>query len=76
MQSYATEVDKNLTINNLPQLATKLKLPDGWAFETKTLEKDLTIDPRKAEGVAHIIRDDLHNVYEGCGFDAACDYVP
>lgn len=68
---------KDLTFEQLPQLGSKLKnLPKGWKFETKVLTKDLTIDPRKAKGVAHIIRDELHDVYEGCGFDAACNYVP
>jgi hypothetical protein len=76
MQSYATEVDKDLTFARLPQLGSKLKLPSGWKFEAKLLTKALTVDPRNAQGVAHIIRDDLHNVYEGCGFDAACSYVP
>ena len=76
MQSYATEVDTSLTFNQLPQLKSKLNLPQGWKFEVKELTKDLTVDPRKAKGVAHIIRDDLHNVYEGCSFDAACNYVP
>jgi len=36
----------------------------------------LTVDPRNADGVAHIIRDDLHDIYEGCGFDAACNHAP
>lgn len=76
MQSYASEVDPALTYDKLPQLGSRLKLPPGWSFEAKTLTEDLTIDPRNADGVAHIIRDELHNVYEGCGFDAACNYVP
>jgi len=77
MQSYATEVDNSLTYNQLPLLGSKLKLPDGWKFEVKTLSKALTIDPRKAkDNTAHIIRDNLHNVYEGCGFDDACNYIP
>lgn len=76
MQSYATEVDPALTYDKLPQLGSRLKLPAGWTFEAKTLTEDLTIDPRNADGVAHIIRDPFHNVYEGCGFDAACSYVP
>jgi len=67
MQSYAAEVDEDLSFDKLPELDSKLKLPAGWTFEAKKL----TIDPRNANGVAHIIRDDLHNVYEGCGFDAA-----
>lgn len=76
MQSYATEVDKSLTLAQLPQLGSKLKLPPGWTFEVKTLAEDLTIDPRKSLGLAHIVRDDLHNVYEGCGFDETCSFVP
>jgi hypothetical protein len=76
MQSYASEVDKHLTLVKLPQLGRELKLPNGYKFEVVTLTKDLTIDPRRANGVVHIIRDDLHDVYEGCGFDLACDYIP
>jgi len=60
----------------LAQLGSKLKLPAGWKFEAKTLNKELTIEPGKSGGAAHIIRDELHNVYEGCGFDATCNYVP
>ncbi len=76
MQSYATEVDKDLSFDQLSNLASKLKLPDGFQFEVKKLTKDLTIDLRKANDVAHIIRDNLHDIYGGCGFDAACNYIP
>ena len=76
MQSYATEVNKDLTFKKLPKLGSMLHLPTGFTFEAKKLTKDLTIDPRLSAGVAHIVRDDLHDVYEGCGFDAACSYVP
>jgi hypothetical protein len=76
MQSYTTEVDAELSLEELPELASKLDLPAGWAFEAKRLAKDLTVDPRNNYGTAHMVRDDLHNVYEGCGFDTACSYVP
>jgi len=76
MQSYITVVDKGLSIDNLSELGSKLKLPDGWKFETKKLDTDLTIDLTKAGGVAHIIQDQMQNTYEGCGFDAACNYTP
>ena len=77
MQSYATEVDSSQTYDQLPQLGSKLKLPAGCKFEVKTLSQDLTIDPRKAPGnAAHITQDNLHNRYEGCGFDKACNWVP
>jgi hypothetical protein len=76
MQSYTTEVDKDLSFDQLSNLASELKLPDGFKFEVKTLTRDLTIDPRKADDVAHIIRDNLHDIYGGCGFDGACNYIP
>ena len=77
MQSYATEVDPSQSYDQLPQLGSKLKLPAGWKYEVKTLSQDLTIDPRRVPGnAAHITQDDLHNRYEGCGFDKACNYVP
>lgn len=76
MQSYTTEVDAELTYEQLPELASKLNLPAGWTFEAKRLSKNLTVDPRNNYGMAHIVRDDLHNVYAGCGFDTACSYVP
>ena len=37
---------------------------------------NLTVDTGEADGVAHIILDDLHNVYEGIGFDAAYNFAP
>jgi len=76
MQSYGNEVDKSLSIAQLPKLGGRLQLPAGWKFEARTLTKDLTVAPVNANGMAHIIRDDLQNVYEGCGFDRACNYIP
>ena len=67
---------KDLSLDQLSNVASKLKLPDGFKFEIKTLTRDLAIDLRNANGLAHIIRDNLHDIYEGCGFDAACNYIP
>jgi hypothetical protein len=76
MQAYGREVDNTMTMDKLAELGTRLKLPEGWKFEVAMLKKDLEVDPRKADGVAHIIQDGLKNTYEGCGFDDACNYVP
>jgi len=72
MQSYTTEVDAELTFEQLSELGGKLNLPPGWIFEAHRLSKGLTVDPRNAYGTARIVRDDLHNVYTGCGFDTTC----
>jgi hypothetical protein len=76
MQSYGNEVDKSLTTAQLPKLGGRLKLPTGWKFEARTLTKVLTVAPVNANGIAHITRDDLHDVYEDCDFDRACNYIP
>jgi hypothetical protein len=39
------------------------------------LTQDLAVDPTKANGIAHIVRDNLSNVYQGCGFDNACSFA-
>jgi hypothetical protein len=76
MLSYTTEVDTDLSLDQLSNLVSKLKLPDGFKFEIKELPRDLTIDAQRANGLAHIIRDNLHDIYQGCGFDNACNYIP
>jgi len=63
----------------LAQLGSKLqKLPAGWKYVVKTLEKDLAFDVRTATpaGLKHLTLDEFGNVYLGCGFDAACNYMP
>jgi hypothetical protein len=76
MQVYSKKVDKTLTLETLDQLGSKLQLPAGWKFETKVLDKDLALQPRWANGEAHIMWDNLGNAYQGCGFDKACAFIP
>ena len=77
MQEYTKEVDATLTIDNLAGVGSKLKnLPEGWTFETKILEKDLTLDTRRTGNWASIIRDELGNTYECTGFDDLANYIP
>jgi len=72
MQSYTTEVDAELNFEQLSELGGKLNLPPGWIFEAHHLSEGMAVDPRNAYGTAHLVRDDLHNVYIGCGFDTTC----
>lgn len=79
MQAFTTEVDKNLTYEQLSQLGGRMKnLPPGWEYEVKILEKDLVFDTTKAtpEGLKHLIKDEFKNVYLGLGFDKASNFVP
>jgi len=77
MAAYTTLVDKSLTLGGLTQLGAKLKLPPGWKYEAKTLDRDFTLAPPASTGyLAYAIADDLQNVYQACGFDDACNYIP
>jgi hypothetical protein len=60
----------------LPELGSKLTLPPGWKFRVKTLDRDLTVIPPAPNHMAFVLPDDLHNTYQGCGADAACNYTP
>jgi len=79
MQAYTTSEDPSLTYEQLPQLGSKMqKLPPGWKYEVKTLDKDLVLDVRKATppGLKHLTLDEFGDVYFGCGFDATCNFTP
>ncbi len=77
LQVITKAKDPTLSIETLDQLGSKLQLPEGWKFEIKVLDKDLSLQPRNVPGTeAYIMRDNLGNTYMGCGFDAACSYLP
>lgn len=61
MQSYAQIEDKSLAIDDLASLGSKLSLPDGWAYTTRTLTEDFELD---SGGLAYVINDDLYNAYQ------------
>jgi hypothetical protein len=68
MQTYTNLVDAGLSQATLPGLGQRLKLPAGWDFKVKTLERNLILHAR---GVAHIVSDDLENIYQGCTEDVS-----
>ena len=76
MQSYTNHVEKGLSMDKLPELGKLLKLPTGWTFKAKELDRDLTIAPPAPTYTARSLVDNLLDVYAGCGFDTACSYVP
>lgn len=68
MQTYTTHKAADLTEADLPVLGQRLDLGDGWEFKARTLDRDLILDTK---GLAHIVADDLENMYQGCTEDAA-----
>ena len=55
-------IDPTQTIDTLAGLATKLKLPAGWSFASRTLTSNL--DVTDVDGKATVIQDDLANTYQ------------
>jgi hypothetical protein len=54
-------VDESLTLDDLPTLGSRLELPEGWAYQARTLDADLVLI---ADGEATVIQDDLSNTYQ------------
>jgi hypothetical protein len=61
MHAYAQTKDPNLSIDDLASLGERLALPEGWAYVTPKLERDLTLT---AQGSATVIQDELQNTYQ------------
>jgi len=61
MQSYAQMADRTLTIEQLPDLASKLDLPPGWSYKTETPSAELDLP---SNGLATVVNDDLYNSYQ------------
>jgi hypothetical protein len=72
MQTFTDHVDATITEGDLPDLGARLHLPDGWQYNSVTLERDLTIT---TTGLANIVPDNLSNMYQGC-IDGVNNYDP
>ena len=61
MQSWSQQVDPALTEDDLLTLADRLQLPEGWAYDYKTLTEDFVVETRAED--AQVLGDDLRNSY-------------
>jgi hypothetical protein len=61
MQTWSQVADPNLTRADLPGLASRLKLPDGWSYQPRVLTDELRVDTTTRP--AHVTQDDLTNSY-------------
>lgn len=61
MQTFADIVDKNLAMADLPGLGSRLKLPAGWRYATRILDREMRLT---ATGEAFLVQDDLQNSYQ------------
>ncbi len=65
MQSFTRHWDPTLGEDNLAHLASRLDLPRDWGFRAETLGWDLEVSSAKHDNLAHVLQDNLHNVYQG-----------
>jgi hypothetical protein len=61
MQSWCTAIDESLAEADLPSLATRLSLPEGWTYSSRELTMPLAINTSTEDAV--VIQDDLRNSY-------------
>src|SRR5258707_14847509 len=61
MKTWSQVADPNLSRADLPKLADRLKLPDGWSYQTRVLKDELRIDTTSR--AAQVLQDDLTNSY-------------
>ena len=82
MQSYSLIVDPNQTYDDLYNLGSTLKLPDGWKFRSKVLTQDLSVNGVTVDGVPNqwrVTQDNLVNTYSACWEyqgQSSCNYRP
>ncbi|BBZ33273.1 hypothetical protein [Mycolicibacterium confluentis] len=61
MQTYSQAVDAEMNLDGLTRLASRLTLPEGWSYETRTLTERLSVDTTTRE--AHVTQDNFANSY-------------
>ena len=65
MQSFTRHSDPAPAKDELAHLAGRLDLPAGWGFRAEVLDHDLEVSPARHDNRAHVVQDNLHNVYLG-----------
>ena len=65
MQSFTGHRDPTLSEKSLARLAGRLGLPAGWGFRAEVLNHDLEVCSAKHDNLAHVVQDNLRNVYQG-----------
>ncbi|HET7074004.1 MAG TPA: hypothetical protein VFI55_07985 [Mycobacterium sp.] len=61
MQTWSQVADPNLKREDLPGLASRLDLPDGWTYQPRVLTSELRVDTRTQS--AQVLQDNLTNSY-------------
>jgi hypothetical protein len=74
MQSFTRHWDPTLSDDNLAHLSRRIDLPGGWGFRAEMLNQDLEVSSNP-DNLAHVLQDNLHNVYQGSDAGRAFSYL-
>lgn len=73
MQSFVQDPARSQ--DHPAKLGSRLDLPEGWSFRTEILDEDLDVSCAKHDNLAHVLQDNLHNVYQGSDAGRAFTYL-
>ena len=77
MQSYNARTNDGLAAEESPAtLGGRLRLPEGWRFRVKTLDRDLVVSQDKPGKMAHVMQDNLLDRYQGSDGGRAFSHLP
>ncbi len=76
MQSFTNFVQKEVDIDHVKDLGRLLHLPPGWKFRSVVLDRELLVNQKRTNGLAHVFQDDLKNAYQGSDGGKAFSFVP
>ena len=76
MQSFTNYKQHKVTIDNARDLGSVLTLPPGWKFRSVLLDRDLLVNQKRTNGLAHVFQDDMLNAYQGSDGGKAFSFVP
>jgi hypothetical protein len=76
MQSFTNFKQKEVSFANARSLGSKLTLPPGWKFRSVVLDRDLIVNQKRTNGLAHVFQDDMLNAYQGSDGGKAFSFVP
>jgi hypothetical protein len=61
MQALCMGVDPSTSEATLPSLGERLKMPSGWSYRVRTLDKELVVDT--TQSLATVLQDEFENSY-------------
>jgi hypothetical protein len=76
MQSFSNFKQQKVTLANARNLGSLLTLPPGWKYRSVVLDRDLIVNQKRTNGMAHVFQDDMLNAYQGSDGGKAFSFVP